>query len=78
MDFVDQFDNIAKMREVIHQLEQSEQGLLNELDKLFRECDQVFSELIRRTSEEAKTFNEWTENLKRRIRYIKANEYFFS
>lgn len=48
------------------------------MDRLFRECDQVFSELIRRTSEEAKTFNEWTENLKRRIRYIKANEYFFS
>ncbi|CAK58176.1 unnamed protein product (macronuclear) [Paramecium tetraurelia] len=78
MDFMEQFDNIALMREQISKLEQAEQGLLNDLDKLYRESDQVFSELIRRISEEAKTFNEWTENLKRRIRYIKANEYFFS
>lgn len=38
----------------------------------------MFSELIRRISEEAKTFNDWTDNLKKRLRYIKANEYFFS
>ncbi|CAD8107888.1 unnamed protein product [Paramecium primaurelia] len=78
MDFMEQFDNIAQMRDQISKLEQAEQGLLNDLDRLYRESDQVFSELIRRISEEAKTFNEWTENLKRRIRYIKANEYFFS
>ncbi|CAD8111506.1 unnamed protein product [Paramecium sonneborni] len=78
MDFMEQFDNIALMREQISKLEQAEQGLLNDLDRLYRESDQVFSELIRRISEEAKTFNEWTENLKKRIRYIKANEYFFS
>ncbi|CAD8195885.1 unnamed protein product [Paramecium octaurelia] len=78
MDFMEQFDNIALMRDQISKLEQAEQALLNDLDKLYRESDQVFSELIRRISEEAKTFNEWTENLKRRIRYIKANEYFFS
>ncbi|CAD8121779.1 unnamed protein product [Paramecium sonneborni] len=78
MDFMEQFDNIALMREQISKLEQAEQALLNDLDKLYRESDQVFSELIRRISEEAKTFNEWTENLKKRIRYIKANEYFFS
>ncbi|CAD8202460.1 unnamed protein product [Paramecium octaurelia] len=78
MDFMEQFDNIAQMRDQISKLEQAEQALLNELDRLYRESDQVFSELIRRISEEAKTFNEWTENLKRRIRYIKANEYFFS
>ncbi|CAK60770.1 unnamed protein product (macronuclear) [Paramecium tetraurelia] len=78
MDFMEQFDNIAQMRDQISKLEQAEQALLNDLDKLYRESDQVFSELIRRISEEAKTFNEWTENLKRRIRYIKANEYFFS
>ncbi|CAD8096117.1 unnamed protein product [Paramecium primaurelia] len=78
MDFMEQFDNIAQMRDQISKLEQAEQALLNDLDRLYRESDQVFSELIRRISEEAKTFNEWTENLKKRIRYIKANEYFFS
>jgi hypothetical protein len=39
--------------------------------------DIIFNDLVRKQSEEAKIFNDWTDNLRRRLRYIKGQEFFF-
>lgn len=33
--------------------------------------------MVRKQSEEAKMYNDWTDNLRKRLRYIKGTEYFF-
>lgn len=66
------------MREAIEQLEGQESGLLNQLDKINKENDIIFNDLVRKQSEEAKIYNDWTDNLKKRLRYIKGTELFFN
>jgi len=48
------------------------------LDKINKENDIIFNDLVRKQSEEAKIYNDWTDNLKKRLRYIKGTELFFN
>lgn len=50
---------------------------MNELEKINKENDAIFNDLIKKQSDEAKLFNEWGMNLKNRINNIKFIEYFF-
>lgn len=76
IDFVDQLENLAKIKDMLQQLEGEEDGLELELDKTYKENDALFSELIRRYSDEARQFAEYHENLRRRLQYKKGIEYF--
>ncbi|KAM3134224.1 hypothetical protein pb186bvf_013644 [Paramecium bursaria] len=76
-EFLDQLDNLQKMRDSIAQLESQEQQILSELDRISKENDIIFNEMIKKQSEEAKVFTDWTDNLKKRLRYIKGNDYFY-
>jgi hypothetical protein len=59
-------------------LEQQERGILEEIERVYKENDIIFNDLVRKQSEEAKVFNDWTDNLKKRLRYVKGQEYFFT
>lgn len=76
IDFVDQLENLAKIRDNLQQLDGEEDGLESELDKAFKDNDSLFSELIRKYSDEARQFAEYHDNLRRRLQYKKAIEYF--
>jgi hypothetical protein len=66
------------MRDALALLESQESGLLGELDRITKDNDGIFNDLVRKQSEEAKAYNDWTDNLRRRLRYIKGTEYFFN
>lgn len=60
------------MRDIVNSLEQQERGILDEIEKVYKENDLIFNELVRKQSEEAKVFTDWADNLKRRLRYQKG------
>ncbi|KRX02927.1 hypothetical protein PPERSA_13181 [Pseudocohnilembus persalinus] len=78
IDFVDQLENLAKVKENLYELEQQEEPLDIELDRAYRDNDQIFQELIRRQSEEARIFAEFSDNQRKRLQMQRAVEYFLT
>ena len=71
-DLIDHLDNIVKIKDNHTSLESQEPYIQQELDRCFRENDEIFAELIKKQSEEAKGFNDLADNMRRRLRHHKT------
>lgn len=69
---------MAQVKEQINYFEMQEIQLNNELDKLFRENEENLQELVKKSSEEAKSFIELGENIKKRLISFKGIECFLN
>ncbi|KRX02704.1 hypothetical protein PPERSA_01821 [Pseudocohnilembus persalinus] len=78
IDFVDQLENLAKIRENLQELEREEDPILQDIERVQGENDIIFSELVKKQSEEAKFFAQYQENLKRRITNHKTVQLFMN
>lgn len=67
IEFVEHLENLAKIKENISDLEAQEDQVLESMDTLFDQNDQVFQEMVKLQSEEAKQFSFYADNLNYRV-----------
>ncbi|KAL4446655.1 hypothetical protein ABPG74_005593 [Tetrahymena malaccensis] len=78
IDFVDQLENLAKIKEAMVDLENVEDELIKDIDTCSRESEAMFSEFVKKSSDEAKFFADFGDNLAKRIGMNAAIEYFLA
>ncbi|EAR92749.3 hypothetical protein TTHERM_00322930 (macronuclear) [Tetrahymena thermophila SB210] len=78
IDFVEQLENLAKVKDNLLQQESLEEPIQMNIDRLFKENDQLFSELIKKQSEEAKAYADLSDNLVKRLNMQRAIELFMN
>ncbi|EGR30203.1 hypothetical protein IMG5_138220, partial [Ichthyophthirius multifiliis] len=76
--FIEQLKSIVLLKENLVQLENEEDKIQQILDKIFKENDILFQELVKKQSEEAKTYSQLNENLQKRLIIQKTINYFIN